>query len=57
MPLVRVGSEGGLLNRAVLEGGLQGTYDTEYDAGEILLPPGSRADVVAAIPSTRPAAC
>ena len=51
VPLVRVGSEGGILNRALLEGGLQGTYDTKYDAGEILLPPGSRADVVAAIPS------
>jgi FtsP/CotA-like multicopper oxidase with cupredoxin domain len=52
IPLVRVGGEGGLLNRAVLEGGLQGTFDTKYDAGEILLPPGSRADVVAAIPSS-----
>lgn len=52
VPLVRVGSEGGLLNRAVLEGGLQGAFDTKYDAGEILLPPGSRADVVAAIPSS-----
>jgi FtsP/CotA-like multicopper oxidase with cupredoxin domain len=52
IPLVRVGGEGGLLNRAVLEGGLQGTFDTKYDAGEILLPPGSRADVVAAIPDS-----
>ena len=52
IPLVRVGGEGGLLNNAVLEGGLQGTFDTRYDAGEILLPPGSRADVVAAIPSS-----
>jgi FtsP/CotA-like multicopper oxidase with cupredoxin domain len=52
VPLVRVGGEGGLLNRAVLEGGLQGTFDTKYDAGEILLPPGSRADVVVAIPTS-----
>jgi FtsP/CotA-like multicopper oxidase with cupredoxin domain len=52
VPLVRVGSDGGLLNRAVLEGGLQGAFDTKYDVGEILLPPGSRADVVAAIPSS-----
>ncbi len=52
VPLVRVGSEGGLLDYAVLEGGLQGTFDTKYDSGEILMPPGSRADVVAAIPSS-----
>jgi FtsP/CotA-like multicopper oxidase with cupredoxin domain len=52
IPLVRIGGEGGLLDRAVQEGGLQGTFDTKYGAGEILLPPGSRADVVAAIPSS-----
>jgi FtsP/CotA-like multicopper oxidase with cupredoxin domain len=52
IPLVRVGGEGGLLDRAVLEGGVQGTFDTKYDAGEILLPPGTRADVVAAIPTS-----
>lgn len=52
IPLVRVGGEGGLLNYAVQEGGLQGGFDTKYDAGEILLPPGTRADVVAAIPAS-----
>ncbi len=52
IPLVRVGGEGGLLNYALTEGGTQGAFDTKYDPGEILLPPGSRADVVAAIPSS-----
>jgi FtsP/CotA-like multicopper oxidase with cupredoxin domain len=51
IPLVRVGGEGGLLNEAVTEGGTKGTWVTKYTAGEILLPPGSRADVVAAIPN------
>ncbi|HEV7769334.1 MAG TPA: multicopper oxidase domain-containing protein [Solirubrobacterales bacterium] len=51
VPLIRVGGEGGLLNNAVIEGGTQGTWVTKYGAGEILLPPGTRADVVAAIPS------
>ncbi len=49
--LRRVGGEGGLLNNAVTEGGTQGAWNTKYGSGEILLPPGSRADVVAAIPS------
>ncbi len=51
VPLIRVGGEGGLLDSAVQEGGTLGTWDTKYGAGEILMPPGSRADVVAAIPS------
>jgi FtsP/CotA-like multicopper oxidase with cupredoxin domain len=52
IPLVRVGGEGGLLNKAVTEGGTLGTWVTKYSANEILLPPGGRADVVAAIPDT-----
>ncbi|HET7463270.1 MAG TPA: multicopper oxidase domain-containing protein [Longimicrobium sp.] len=52
--LVRVGGEGGLLDSAVVEGGVIGTLDTHYTSGEILLPPGSRADVVAAIPPGAP---
>ncbi|MHC9511967.1 multicopper oxidase domain-containing protein [Kangiella sp. M94] len=48
--LVRIGGEGGLLDNAVLEGGTINGFDTKYDEGEILLPPSSRADVVAAIP-------
>ncbi len=48
--LVRIGGEGGLLDRAILEGGTITGFDTKYDSGEILLPPAARADVVAAIP-------
>lgn len=51
VPLVRIGGEGGLLDDALLDGGQFGNYDTKYDEGEILLPPSSRADVVAAIPN------
>ena len=55
VPLVRVGGEGGLLDNAVLEGVDPpvpvGTFDPKYDAGEILLPPSVRADVVVAIPA------
>jgi FtsP/CotA-like multicopper oxidase with cupredoxin domain len=51
IPLIRVGGEGGLLNNAVLEGGTKGSWVTRYSEGEILLPPGTRADVVAAIPN------
>ena len=50
VPLVRVGGEGGLLDNAVLEGGVVSGFDFKYSSGEILLDPGSRADVVAAIP-------
>jgi FtsP/CotA-like multicopper oxidase with cupredoxin domain len=50
VPLVRVGGEGGLLDNAVVEGGVIGGFDTQFTSGEIVLPPGSRADVVAAIP-------
>lgn len=48
VPLFRIGGEGGLLDSARREGG---TIVTKYDLGEILLPPASRADVVAAIPA------
>lgn len=51
-PLVRVGGEGGLLDHAVVEGGVIAGFDTKYSTGEILLPAGSRADVVAAIPAS-----
>lgn len=57
VPLVRIGGEGSLLDNAVEEGGViggAGGFDTGYDAGEILLPPSSRADVVAAIPPGEP---
>jgi FtsP/CotA-like multicopper oxidase with cupredoxin domain len=55
VPLVRVGGEGGLLDNAVLEGVTPpvpaGTFDPQYDSGEIVLPPSVRADVVVAIPA------
>jgi FtsP/CotA-like multicopper oxidase with cupredoxin domain len=54
VPLVRVGGEGGLLDNPVLEGGMQGMWDTGYLQGEILLPPGTRAEVVATIPAGEP---
>ena len=49
--LVRVGGQGGLLDRAVLEGGIEASgFDHRYQSGEILLDPGDRADVVFAVP-------
>ena len=56
VPLTRIGGEGGLLDKAVTEGGHMvpppgGTFDTQYEIGEILLPPGSRADVAFGIPA------
>jgi FtsP/CotA-like multicopper oxidase with cupredoxin domain len=48
-PLLRIGGEGGLLDKSRIEGGLQGTFsfDTQFEKGEIVLPPGGRADVLA----------
>ncbi|MEO8340211.1 MAG: multicopper oxidase family protein, partial [Nitrospirota bacterium] len=52
-PLVRIGGEGGLLNHAVVEGGIgPHRFDFKYERGEILLPPAGRADVVAMISSS-----
>ncbi len=52
IPLVRVGGEGGLIDKAVVEGGVIGAgFDTKIKTGELLLDPGSRADVVVAIPA------
>jgi FtsP/CotA-like multicopper oxidase with cupredoxin domain len=48
--LVRIGGEGGLLDKARVEGGHPGsfsTYETHFDVGEIVLAPGGRADVLA----------
>lgn len=44
--LYRVGGEGGLLDSVRVEGGVKGSWNTLYNEGEILLPPGARADVV-----------
>jgi FtsP/CotA-like multicopper oxidase with cupredoxin domain len=50
IPLVRVGGQGGLLDEAVVEGGIVSGFDFRYQTGEILLDPGDRADVVFAVP-------
>lgn len=50
VPLTRIGGEGGLLDHARVEGGVAQGFDWKYGEGEILLGPGNRADVVAAIP-------
>jgi FtsP/CotA-like multicopper oxidase with cupredoxin domain len=53
IPLVRIGGQGGLIDEAVLDGGVDpGGYDFKYDQGQVLLDPGDRVEVVAAIPST-----
>jgi FtsP/CotA-like multicopper oxidase with cupredoxin domain len=52
IPLVRIGGEGGLLDAAVEDGTAPGGFDYLYEQGEILLDPGDRADVVAAIPAS-----
>jgi FtsP/CotA-like multicopper oxidase with cupredoxin domain len=53
IPLVRIGGQGGLLDNAIVEGGItDSNFDTKYGHGEILLPPAGRADVVAVIPTS-----
>ena len=43
--LFRIGGQGGILDSVRMEGGTQGTLDTQYDPGEILLPVASREDI------------
>jgi FtsP/CotA-like multicopper oxidase with cupredoxin domain len=45
--LLRIGGEGGLIDKARIEGGTQQFLDTQFTKGEIVLPPGGRADVLA----------
>ena len=52
IPLVRVGGENGLLNKARVEGGIVSGFDFGYDQGEVLLDPGDCVDVVATFPPT-----
>ena len=56
IPLFRIGGQGGILDAARLEGDVTplppATIAFRYDQGEILLNPGDRADVVAAIPAS-----
>ncbi|MDH4153543.1 MAG: multicopper oxidase family protein [Nitrospira sp.] len=49
--LFRIGGQGGLLDNPRLEGGTVGGFVSKYGQGQILIPPGGRADVVADIPS------
>jgi FtsP/CotA-like multicopper oxidase with cupredoxin domain len=53
--LQRIGGEGGLLDTPVLDGGTLGTVPDPskgpfFESGELMIPPGGRADVVAVIP-------
>jgi FtsP/CotA-like multicopper oxidase with cupredoxin domain len=50
IPLVRVGGQGGLLDAAIVEGGVVGGFDFNFGSGELLVDPGDRQDVVVAIP-------
>jgi FtsP/CotA-like multicopper oxidase with cupredoxin domain len=50
IPLFRVGGQGGLLDTVRLEGGTQGTLDTQFDPGEILVAVSERQDVVFVVP-------
>jgi len=52
IPLVRIGGQGGLLDNARTEGGSVSGFNFKYDSGEIVLDPGDRQDVVAAIPTS-----
>ncbi len=53
IPLIEVGDEGGLLDNAMQDGGVSaGGLDSKYTLGEVLIAPGSRIDVVAAIPQS-----
>lgn len=44
--LYRIGGQGGLLDKVILEGGTLGTWITQFDQGEIQLGSGVRADVI-----------
>lgn len=44
--LYRIGGEGGLLDRVRLEGGMQGSWSTFFNLGEVVLGSGDRADVL-----------
>jgi len=56
--LLRIGGQGGLIDHPQLEGNSaqppasSSEFDTLIESGEILLDPGDRADLVAAIPAT-----
>jgi FtsP/CotA-like multicopper oxidase with cupredoxin domain len=48
--LFRIGGQGGLLDAVRVEGGIEGSLNTLYKPGEILLPVAAREDVVFVMP-------
>lgn len=50
VPILRVGGQGGLLDRVRIEGGAAGQVDLKYERGELVLAPSERADVVLVMP-------
>jgi FtsP/CotA-like multicopper oxidase with cupredoxin domain len=46
VPILRIGGQGGLLDRVRIEGGKIGSRDARYARGELVLAPAERADVV-----------
>jgi FtsP/CotA-like multicopper oxidase with cupredoxin domain len=54
IPLFRIGGQAGLLDNVRLEGGTQGTLDTQFDPGEILVAVSERHDVVFTVPDLPP---
>jgi FtsP/CotA-like multicopper oxidase with cupredoxin domain/sugar lactone lactonase YvrE len=44
--LYRIGGQGGYLDNAIIDGGMQGTYDFLYNSGSIVIGTGMRADVM-----------
>lgn len=51
VPLLRIGGQGGLLDRVRLEGGRLGQVDTKFERGELMLAPADRYDVVVVVPN------
>jgi len=51
VPILRVGGQGGLLDRVRIEGGRLGEVDLKTDPGELVLGPAERADVVLVMPA------
>lgn len=52
IPIVRVGGEGGLLDKARVEGTKPNGFDFKHPSGTLVIDPGDRADVVIAFPQS-----
>jgi FtsP/CotA-like multicopper oxidase with cupredoxin domain len=52
IPIVRVGGEGGVLDKARVEGTKPGGFNFKHPSGTLLIDPGDRADVVIAFPES-----